>query len=127
MYYRLEIRSYHERESGAWDAVFGALDEDKGTVMDMADRAISDGWSGARVVTYRRNGTAKVHYVAPTEPNHSATMRREHGEGFTRTQHDMVYSLAYREGHACGESEIETYYVEFADFARKLLTTTRNY
>lgn len=43
------------------------------------------------------------------------------GAGLTEDQHDIVYAQAYEQGHAHGDSQIESYYVDFAEMARKLL------
>lgn len=41
--------------------------------------------------------------------------------GLTKDQHGAVYELAYQQGHSSGYDEVETYYGEFAELARKIL------
>jgi hypothetical protein len=55
---------------------------------------------------------------------HYARMYDEIGQplaGLNDKQHAIVYSLAYDQGHASGFGEVETYYGEFAEMARKLI------
>ena len=41
--------------------------------------------------------------------------------GLNEAQHGAVYALAYQHGHSAGEAEVEHYYGEFAELARKVL------
>lgn len=55
---------------------------------------------------------------------HDAKMFDEIGQplaGLTRAQHDIVYGEAYSQGHGSGYAEVEHYYGELAEMARKLL------
>jgi hypothetical protein len=52
---------------------------------------------------------------------HDEEMYQKHGEGLSKDQHLVVYSLAYQHGHSAGYGEVEQYYAEFAEFALQLL------
>lgn len=55
---------------------------------------------------------------------HYARMLDEIGQplaGLNAEQHAIVYAMAYEQGHASGYDEVESYYGEFAEMARKLL------
>lgn len=41
--------------------------------------------------------------------------------GLNETQHGIVYAQAWEQGHASGFDEVENYYGEFAEMARKIL------
>lgn len=47
----------------------------------------------------------------------------EFGEGLSRGQHQHIYALAYREGHASGWHDIRSQYEDFAEFARDILAS----
>jgi hypothetical protein len=55
------------------------------------------------------------------EEQHDEQMYEKYGDGLTKEQHLVVYGLAWQHGHSAGYSEVESYYGEFADFARDLL------
>jgi hypothetical protein len=55
------------------------------------------------------------------ELTHDEQMFEKHGEGLSKDQHLVVYSLAYSKGHWAGDSEVEEEYKTFAEFARELL------
>lgn len=48
----------------------------------------------------------------------------EHGYGLNEAQRGQVYSLAWEHGHSAGLGEVESYFVEFAQFARELLAAS---
>lgn len=55
---------------------------------------------------------------------HCAKMYAEIGQplaGLNEAQHNIVYAVAYEQGHSSGYSEVEAYYDEYAEMARKLL------
>jgi multidrug efflux pump subunit AcrA (membrane-fusion protein) len=55
---------------------------------------------------------------------HYARMFDEIGQplaGLNAEQHGIVYSQAWEQGHSSGYGEVETYYGEFAEMARKLI------
>jgi hypothetical protein len=55
---------------------------------------------------------------------HYARMLDEIGRpdaGLNEAQHGIVYAVAYEQGHSSGYNEVEMYYGEFAEMARKLL------
>jgi hypothetical protein len=54
---------------------------------------------------------------------HYAKMFEEQSgvSGLNEAQHGIVYSLAWEQGHSSGFSEVEFYYGEFAEMARKVL------
>jgi hypothetical protein len=55
---------------------------------------------------------------------HYAKMLDEIGQplaGLNEAQHGIVYAMAYDQGHSSGYHEVEMYYGEFAEMARKLL------
>jgi hypothetical protein len=52
---------------------------------------------------------------------HDEEMYIKYGDGISKDQHLVIYSMAYQHGHSAGDSEVEQYYKEFADFARDLL------
>lgn len=55
---------------------------------------------------------------------HFARMFEEIGQplaGLNAEQHSIVYAQAWEHGHACGYSEVENYYGDFAEMARKLI------
>jgi hypothetical protein len=57
---------------------------------------------------------------------HYAKMYDEIGQplaGLNKAQHGIVYSMAYDQGHSSGFAEVESYYDEFAEMARKLLAS----
>lgn len=41
--------------------------------------------------------------------------------GLNEAQHGIVYALAWEQGHSSGYAEVEMYYGEFAELARKIL------
>jgi len=41
--------------------------------------------------------------------------------GLNEEQHGLVYAVAWEHGHASGFSDVENYYGDFAELARKLL------
>jgi multidrug resistance efflux pump len=62
-----------------------------------------------------RQAAAEAHY---------AKMLDEIGRplaGLNEAQHGIVYAAAYDQGHSSGYDEVEMYYGEFAEMARKLL------
>lgn len=62
--------------------------------------------------------------VAAESIAHRERMYFEIGQplaGLNEAQHGIVYARAYDQGHAYGYSEVEMYYGELAEMARKLL------
>lgn len=56
--------------------------------------------------------------------NHYMRMYEEIGEplaGLNETQHSVVYAVAWEHGHSSGYGEVEIYYGDFAEMARKLI------
>lgn len=45
--------------------------------------------------------------------------------GLNRAQHDAVYAVAWEHGHASGFGDVENYYGDFAELARKVLEAQR--
>lgn len=55
---------------------------------------------------------------------HYARMFSEIGQplaGLNEAQHGIVYAQAYEQGHASGYDEVENYYGEYAEMARKMI------
>jgi hypothetical protein len=55
---------------------------------------------------------------------HDNRMFEEIGQplaGLNPAQHAIVYAQAWEQGHASGYSEVENYYGEYAEMARKLI------
>lgn len=57
----------------------------------------------------------------PTALAHDEEMYDNYGDGLSKDQHLVVYSLAWQHGHSSGVDEVREYYREFAQFARDLL------
>lgn len=55
---------------------------------------------------------------------HYALMLEEIGQplaGLNEAQHGAVYAMAWEHGHASGYSEVENYYGDFAELARRVI------
>jgi hypothetical protein len=66
---------------------------------------------------------ARAAEVAAREA-HYARMFDEIGDplaGLNADQHAIVYAQAYEQGHSSSYDEVESYYGEFAEMARKLI------
>jgi hypothetical protein len=69
----------------------------------------------------REEAAAKV---AAENEAHDKRMYTEIGQplaGLNEAQHGIVYAQAWERGHASGFGDVESYYGEFAEMARKLL------
>jgi predicted nucleic acid-binding protein len=86
---------------------------------DEADRMAEELAAEARKVE-REEAAAKM---AAENKAHYERMYTEIGQpaGLNEAQHGIVYAQAWEQGHSSGFGEVESYYGEFAEMARKLL------
>jgi len=67
---------------------------------------------------------ARLEKVAAEHAAHYARMFEETGRplaGLNEAQHDAVFALAYEHGHGGGYGQVEDYYGNFAELARKII------
>jgi hypothetical protein len=90
-----------------------------------AHRAMLDKQITAAKEAAKREKIAMARAARKAEAEtHYARMLDEIGRplaGLNEAQHGIVYAVAYDQGHSSGYDEVEMYYGEFAEMARKLL------